>query len=410
MIFKNKPYYIILLFLALFFGTAFSIFKKTVANQEDVLNLLTKEKQFIAGNKIQLKFIAKNSSYQSLSIKSSYGTTSIAAKRRQDTLVFDFPDFIATKTGNVNWQLSKGNYKGSIFILPKTKKTRLESYFGPRSILAGGNDFSMLVVVPTDSYDNPVKDSTSVTIKYEFQGYVTEREVLTAHFISWKNIFSRDLAGDILVSSHSNGTDSKELLTEVFPHNATNFTIAATRNHPYADGNEITVLKTSVIKDVYGNIVADGTFVTFFIKTKNGLLLKTSGSTIQGIAIAKMLHPDYEEDWSIKAYVTGLAESDELTLSYLPVMKDFEVVTSNDGRTFKIGPLKSFMKQIMPDGALVYLRIYNSNNELIELKKDTSFEGVVTFHLNPDFYPDGAYSFEIETAGIRKKITNIRLW
>ncbi len=389
---------------------SFSLFRDI--QNIDSAHLITNQKKFTAGSIIQLQFISNGGSAPALGVKSSYGSTLFYPEKKKDTLTYTFPDFLTKKTGIINWYLTdlEETITGDIQIVSDPKETFLESYFGPRTILAGRNDFSMLVVVPTDNYDNPLKDSTNVTIKYEFQSYVTKTAIATDNFISWKNIFSRDLAGDILVSSSCNGTDSKEFLTEVYPSNATDFTITAKRDHKFADGNQITTFKTSVIKDQYDNIVADGTFVEFFIYTENNIILKTSGSTVLGIATAKMLHPDYETSWNIKAFVTGLAKSDTISLSYEAVMTNFDVALSENGRTLTIGPLKSFMEQLMPDGAVVYLRVFDRNNNLIEIKKDTSFEGYVTFYLSPDFYPENTYHFDIETSGIHKKAPNIHLW
>lgn len=391
-------------------STSYSIFNSS----KDItqFQLLTLKTNFEAGEIIHLKFFSEEDTPSALSIKGSYGTTILFPQKKNDTLLFEFPDFITEKTGEVHWKFFQKNTEriGTISIQPKAGKTFLESYFGPRTIIAGGNDYSMLSVIPTDIYDNPLQDSTLVNINYEFLGYQTESKVATEHFIAWKNIYSRDLAGNILVASNYNGTSSKELLTEIYPSNATDFTITAERNHQYADGNQICTFKSSVIKDAYGNIIADGTFVEFFIWDKNNTVLKTSGNTIKGVATAKMLHPDSETEWRIKAYVTGFAESNEVTLSYLPVMDEFPIKFSKDGRTIKIGPLKSFMGQLIPDGAVVSLKILNTENQLIELKKDTSFEGVVEFYLKSDFYPDNTYHFELECAGIQKKASNVRLW
>ena len=41
--------------------------------------------------------------------------------------------------------------------------------------------------------------------------------------------------------------------------------------------------------------MSDGTYVSFFITNKKGNILKTSGTTIQGIAHSKIIHPDFEE-------------------------------------------------------------------------------------------------------------------
>ena len=134
------------------------------------------------------------------------------------------------------------------------------------------------------------------------------------------------------ISSQVNGTSSKEFTSNIYPSNATNFLISWDRNHEYADGNQLTEFSTSVIKDEFENIIADGTMVEFLIHTEENHLLKTYASTINGIAKAKMLHPDSPQTWNVKAYVPGVAESSTIELTYQPILEDFPVKFSAGNR------------------------------------------------------------------------------
>ena len=189
----------------------------------------------------------------------------------------------------------------------------------------------------------------------------------------------------------------------------TDFKISATRPHDYADGNQVTTFTTSIIKDKQNNVVSDGTFVSFFIKNKNENILKTTGTTIDGIATSKMIHPDYADSWSIKAYVDGMSESNSISLSYKQVITDFEVNFTENNRLITVGPLQSFMQQMIPDGLHVKLHIYKNNTKIETLTK-TSFNGYATFKLKPAIYEDGNYDFSIETAGLNKEFKTKKLW
>ena len=104
--------------------------------------------------------------------------------------------------------------------------------------------------------------------------------------------------------------------------------------------------------------------------------------------------------------VTGLAESNELMITYKSVLKDFGVLFSEDNRTITIGPLKSFMNQLVPDGITVKLSIF-TEDKLVETMTKTSFEGKAMFYLDPEFYLENQYSFKIEALGISKQIDTI---
>ena len=315
--------------------------------------------------------------------------------------------------GEVHWKLydaqkliDKGRFD---IIANEHTKTYMESYLGPPSIIAGGEDYTMMVTAPTDSLDNPLATGTPVLIKHQFLEMIRIDALETKDMIAWKNIFSYDKSGRILVTNECKNENSKEFMAVVFPDNAVDFTINLKREHRFADGNQVTILQTSVIRDQYDNIVTDGTYVLFFVENSQGEILKTPGLTIKGVATAEILHPDYEENWKIRAYVIGLAKSDEIEVYYEPLHMDYDVMITDQGRWVVVGPLKSFMKQIIPDGAMVKIYLYQ-NEDLIDYKVDTSLNGKVKFEFLEDFYPDGDYTFRIEALGITKEIDCVKLW
>lgn len=404
---KQKRTYILPLFFLLVLTSS-----SYVLNDKSVkIELLTQRRLFYAGEPIQLQFKSDTNIQPILYCSNSYSTTLLNPIIENESIIYKIPQHIALKKGLLNWTLfneNKSLVSGVLDIKSNSKKTVMESYLGPRSILAGERDYSMLIVTPTDKYDNPVADSTQILVKHQFLSTIRIDTIFTNHLMAWKNIFSYKKSGRILVSSECNKVTSKEFAIEVFPNNPENFTISENRMHDFADGNQIVTFSTSIIKDMYDNVVSDGTHVEFFIKDSTNAILKTSGNTIKGIATAKMLHPDHEDKWKAKAYVTGMAESDEVLLDFQSVMADFEAVFSKDNRTITIGPLKSFMQQILPNGFIVKLHIYK-NNEHIDTKIDTSKKGYVQFHLSPDFYEGANYTFKIESGGIQKLFSQKQL-
>ncbi len=406
----KKSFYISVLLVGIILISAFSL--EVFQKEKSEFSLITTEQSFTAGTAIDLSFSSSKSTKKLpvLVLNHSYGITIVEAESKPNMITFKIPIVFSKKTGILNWILAfEGSsiLKSRIEITPNLATiTVLESYLGPPSIQAGNRDYSMLVVIPTDLFDNPLPENTSVKINEQFLETISTSEEKTNDFIAWKNIYSKERSGDILVSSTCNGTNSKELTTMIYPSNATNFTINFKRNHSFADGNQLTQLITSSIKDEFGNIISDGTFVEFIISNEKNQLLKTSASTINGIANAKILHPDYPTTWKVKAYISGLAESNKLNISYKPVLSNFNVKFSKNNSEISVGPLQSFMNQIIPDGALVKLHIYQAE-KLIETKTATSFKGMVNFNLSPDFYTKNNYNFIIETLGISKKIETI---
>lgn len=390
------------------------VFTSIHAQNENALSkemvLLTQKKEFIAGETIVLKFKTLHTKSFQMYCSNSYGSTIINPIQKHPYLLFKMPYFISNKKGIVHWKIIENNtIKGKFKIRAKEKPKVLETYLGPPSIEAGKTDFTMIVVIPTDSLDNPLASNTEVSLKTQFLSIENKAAIFTKNLISYKNIYAPLKNGRMLISAESFGLNTKELDVNIVPAIATNFEIFFKRNHHYADGNQITTFYTSIIKDKNNNIVSDGSFVEFFITNKRGHILKTSGTTINGVAFAKILHPDYQDNWSIKAYITGVSESNTLEISYKKVITNFKVSFSKNHRNITVGPLKSFMNQMIPNGLTVKLRIYKNDQFINEMIKETS-DGFAKFYLNKHIYLNEVYTFEVETANIIQTFKNKKLW
>ena len=75
--------------------------------------------------------------------------------------------------------------------------------------------------------------------------------------------------GKIFIQSKRHNVNSKEFEATILASNPVDFEIDFDRNNSYADGKELTTLTTSVIKDKFGNIIENGTLVSFVLKGSN---------------------------------------------------------------------------------------------------------------------------------------------
>ena len=385
-----------------------------VAQQNETPNaieLLSNQTDYQVGHSVTLKFSGLSKNTPLLYCSNSYGSTLVSGSVKNNIIEYVIPENMTKKIGVVNWTLlsESESVLGTFQMNPKAEVTTMETYIGPPSIEAGGTDYTMLVVIPTDALDNPVPTNTKVNTKYQFLASEEKAPIYTKRLIAYKNINSKKESGRMLVSSESLGINSKEFTINVSAAIPSSFKISSKRPHAYADGNQITTFFTSIIKDRYNNTVSDGTFVTFVITNSKNHILKTTGTTLHGMASAKMIHPDYSDIWHIKAYIDGMAESNAIILNYKEVITDFNVTFTNNNRQITVGPLQSFMQQMIPDGLDVKLNIYQDNN-LIKTLSKTSFNGYVTFKLTPEIYKNGTYSFSVETAGLSKAFKTRKLW
>jgi hypothetical protein len=367
--------------------------------------------EVFAGDSIQMQFRASVLDPTHLVVSNALGSAVLQPTLKNTELTFRFPEVFSQKVGVCRWTLVHNGtiyHKGEVIIHPNPQKgTVLESYLGPRSITAGNTDFSMYVVSPTDVYDNPLSDSTKIDHSYQFEDAVQKTSVRLKNLIGWKNIYSTQKSGRILVTASCNDAHSKEFTTVVSPANATDFQIAYKRNHSYADGNQIITFSTDAIQDEFENTVSDGTLVSFSVTNTKGMVLQTTGTTINGVARANLLHPTEAEIWKVTAYITGAAKSNTIAIDFEAALKDFNLSLSENGRILQIEEMQSFMGQWVPDGMPVKLNVLDKNGVLLDTQRTTSRLGKAKFTLSEDFYGDGSYELVMEVAGIIKRMNVI---
>ncbi|MFC2109049.1 hypothetical protein ACFLSU_00625 [Bacteroidota bacterium] len=376
------------------------------------LVLQTTDTVFIAGTFTSLNFSTSNKFTPTLYITNSFGSTVVEPIRVQKYLFYSIPNNIANKRGRINWSLvynKKNLLSGKIDIISDKIISKIETYVGPPSVQAGGRDFAMSVMIPLDTLDNPVMDHSKVNFKKQFLTKEDTTLLFVKDLLCHKNIYSPLKTGRFLISSNCNNRQSTEHTLNVWASLPSNFLISAKSNHTYADGNQICQIETSIIKDNYGNIVTDGTAVGIVIEDKNGNILSANGNTINGATTVKFVHPDHEQTWKIKGYVYGMAESNEISLSFKQVITDYEVKFTENNRKITVGPLISFMEQMIPDGLRVELKI-TQQDKTHKYLVETSKGGYVSFFLDPENYKNEIYDFKITTAEVIKIFKNKSVW
>ena len=380
-------------------------------------SILNTGNTFTAGDAIRLAYqgpgstagIASNGDPEKvvLWVDGSYGSVALTPSHDSDRPSFNLPDFLCQTAGDlkvtllVNHQVMDHQI---LQILPKeNSKVSMESYFGPPSIRAGTNDFAMLVTLPTDAYDNLLADSTRVTITSTFKGETTANETPLENGYGWKIYPSTTVTGKYFLNASLDGVGGREMECEVRPSLASDFNISAEREHPYADGNQVAVFTTSVIRDRYGNIVSDGTLVSFELTEGSLPTARTAAATINGVARAEILHPDHPLSWTIHARIPGMAKSDSLQLDFKPITDSLLTKYLVQEDRIVVGPLKSYMGQWVPDGTEVALFL---DGTLLLVKE--SKDGSASFPLSQITLPKGNLELEVRALGLVERIVITR--
>lgn len=364
---------------------------------------------FIAGNPISFNY--KHNEILHIVAQHNYGSTVLKKDINNESSTFTLPDFICKKTGIVTLTEVYQNHTNTFDIKIEAKKSaipKLENYLGPKSILAGKTDFTMLTSMATDEFDNLLPDGTPITIQQQYYNSFTSTLHQSKNGFVYKRLYSKPISGKITVNTLAYASSSSEIQTTIEPFVATHFTIATHRNHEYADGNEIISITTNTIKDIYGNTVADGTLVHFAINNGSPNPLHTQALTVNGIATAMLLHPEAACNWEINAFITDIAKSNTVQIAFKEALQDIDYSFNNCNRTLQVGPLKSYMNQIIPDGIQVVVRVINQEKQITTQTKTTRL-GICTFQLSKHLYPKNNYAFEIEVMGKQLKTKTINV-
>jgi len=275
-----------------------------------------KPKHAIVGQTIEFSFENNLVNTPMMIVTSAFGATIIKGVSKNNNTKFCIPKHITLRSGVLSYYISYHEKKisqGNILIQPKKEVTVLETYFGPQHIVASKQDYSMFVTIPTDIHDNPNKISFSAIEMFKD---IEQKSIINlSEIIHYKKIFSKTKKGKIFIQTKSQNVISKEFEATILASNPVDFRIDFDRNHSYADGKELTTLTTSVIKDKFGNIIENGTLVSFLLKTHDKTL-KVHGKTINGVAKAQNLHPKKAQNFEVTAYINGFAKSNNINIEY----------------------------------------------------------------------------------------------
>jgi hypothetical protein len=332
-----------------------------------------------------------------LILSGTYGTVVLESEFVDLVPYFFIPESFTKHAGIVTYTLvqnEKPIQEGTFKLFANTQNLgAIETYLGPRSIIANIRDYTMLVSIPTDTLDNLLPDSTQIALKTQFKTAITTTEHTLNSGFAWKRISSPLQTGRLSTGSTLGSSASKELIVDIFPDLAQEFSIRAVSNHNYADGNEIISFETTQIKDAHGNIMTDGMQVTFYIRNDTGAFWQIQTTTVNGYAFAKALHPQSPSNWQVTAAIAGITQSPEISTTFTPIIETIPV-TMRKNRQIVVGPLTSYLGQWVQDGIDVSLHIHGTTYDAL------TKNGEVQFHLKAEDYPKGAYTFTIQTLGL----------
>lgn len=294
-----------------------------------------------------------------LHVKHALYTKSYSTKITNGSFEIEIPSVDNQTAGIVNTSLV---YQEEIigeekyFIKPLDAINKMQSFNGPKDLFAGDDDASMNVSIPHDEYDNPLLPPANVNFSKSFEGQIQSEEQKTIeHLVAYQITNSKQTKGKYLIGSKSSDGFSQEQELIIGAAMPQQFNIELISFHPFADARQFIAFKTTILKDQYDNIIADGTLINFVIEEDGFIVGVYQAFTIGGVAVVYIENPSKELSWTVYASLHDQIRSNKVLLSFSKNVNDFDLSWDAEKQTLSIGPVIGILGQLVPDGTEVYI-------------------------------------------------------
>lgn len=296
----------------------------------------------------------------------------------------------------------------TVVITPGPAVDPILPQIGPRAIVAGGEQWTMVVATPRDALDNPVVSETPVTFRAQHPVAPTAAPatgvetivVPTQHLIAWTRIHSRNDAGPLRIAVNAGFGHSPERVVIVTPGLPVPFQLLADKTHAPADGRQLVQISSSQIRDRFGNVLPDGTSTLLLATMTAQDQRALPAITIDGRIYTTIQAPSQPGVMQIQGWIAGVT-SEPLTITFGagPAVQPIEVVTKKiaEGMQVIAGPLVGDLGQFIPDGADVTFTITAPDGQVEEVIAPADY-GYAQLLLRRGALVDGEYQITV-TAG-----------
>lgn len=317
-----------------------------------------------------------------LHVKYSYGSTILDGHTSDETTTFELPPQIALRTGLLSLSLYEAGVQidraTTHIVADTTSKVSMEAYCGPKHLIVGNEDFTMLTHTILDEHDNPYPAGTKSAIKSFVEEELSLLDTISLHLLGYRKVYSTNRSGNGALSATFNELHTKEFRLDFYPSDPSNYQIFSDRQHEYGDGNQLVIVKTNTIHDHKFNKMKNGTLVYFHVTDDDGRVSLGTAETIDGVAQIELMSPNYPTGWTIHSYIPHFAHSDTLRMSFQKAIEELPVSLTDS--SLQIGPVTSFIGQRVKEGMLVSTKFVSETSSkiiflpLLEGKTEIGFE------------------------------------
>jgi hypothetical protein len=376
--------------------------------------VMTNNHQRIAGDNSLVGFQIETDTYEDHTLRlvvfHNFGISTYSNKVEDCLIGFNLTQSLTDQSGEFSLRLYDDTEliaQGLLLIGADTTQLPLiDALCGPKQILIGGEDHTALVSTTLDSLDNPWPEGTSTRFDYVFKDIIKTANKNSKPLYTYHRFYSDNESGNAVISVQSQQGTHKEFDLTLYPNFPQDFSLIPDRDHYYADGKQVTEINTSRIVDRFGNVTPDGTIVNFIIEAKDQPFQTGIGRTINGVATLKIPAPLSPIIWNVSAQIDQFAKSDQVAIDYQKAIAPF-TAKELPSKIIEIGPITSFIGQLVPDHTRVDLQIFQ-NGELHQTIMAFTKNGIAHSDLTPLNLAPCTYEILVNCGGEETMLTLLK--
>lgn len=260
--------------------------------------------------------------------------------------------------------------RGTFTKLPGTPVTPLELNVGPRVARVTGDRLPALVLHPLDSNQNVTLDPVTVSALYP-SGELWQRSVRVDKLIAWTLLPAGNRVGKLKVSATTAAKRGERADVDLVPGRLGQARFAAAVDTVTASGRDTWQLELANSRDLLGNVVGDGTAVSFV-----GAGSSTSNKSLDFFLTRPLIQggqplslPPYPEAGNYELQlVSDVYASQALKLTALPLAPErLELRLSPDKKRLLLGPVLSQTGALVDNGTRVNVSAFDAQGVLLNL-------------------------------------------
>ncbi len=313
-----------------------------------------------------LKFPLMNTANYTLIWNSLFSSKVLKSNPNEDQLIFEIPINLRRQSGQVEIILFKEGsplFEQEFYISSETGEGTIDTYTGPKTVHLDSLQQALVICVPKDKYQNPIDDGQKLTYKsIHGDSDIKKRIKKIDNLVAFLEIEPPTEKGKLMVGAQIDEAHCEEQEIEIEAGYADSIKLNLIEYFPYADERQQTVISTDIIRDNYGNIIADGTKVDFDMEIGSIRNLFQS-YTVNGIATVAIQNPSSSGTLIINASIYPSSKCDTLKIEYDSAILDFDIRRRRN--TLIAGPVSSRLGQQYTNATTAYFS-FNQGQNIIE--------------------------------------------